>query len=536
ERVSAGLDESETDARRGNVWVLPMLADDRRLAGMLVAALDTRESDRLWADELQTLNEQLQLANETLQTQLQEVHAARRADDERNQFLAMLAHELRNPLAGIASASYVLRQRLETGGDRTVEQALRVVDRQVKHQARLLDDLLDVSRMVLGKIALRLESVDLVVIVRQAIEAASFGIHSRAQALRVELPDEPVVVTGDAIRLEQIVTNLLGNAVKYTPAAGRIDLRLSTADETAVLKVSDSGMGIEPELLDKIFELFTQGDVTRARAAGGLGIGLTIARALVELHGGTITARSAGRDRGATFEVRLPRRQAPASAPPVAEPEPARAARRILVVDDNRDVRELLRVVLELHGHRVQEAIDGVQAVKLAVEWVPDIALIDIGLPEIDGYEVARRIRRRLGASVRLFALTGYGDAEAHRLAERQRHEVAARGLPGAQPPHSLGRLVPAGHDERAVGDEDALLHAVEQPQVVGIETLELGRSRLQLGVERSQLRVRHLQLLHRRLQLFVGGLQLLVRRLQLLVGGLQLLVRRLQLLVGRLQ
>jgi len=415
ERVSAGLDESEPDARRGNVWVLPMLADDRRLAGMLVAALDTRESDRLWADELQTLNEQLQLANETLQTQLQEVHAARRADDERNQFLAMLAHELRNPLAGIASASYVLRQRLETGGDRTVEQALRVVDRQVKHQARLLDDLLDVSRMVLGKIALRLESVDLVVIVRQAIEAASFGIHSRAQALRVELPDEPVVVTGDAIRLEQIVTNLLGNAVKYTPAAGRIDLRLSTADETAVLKVSDSGMGIEPELLDKIFELFTQGDVTRARAAGGLGIGLTIARALVELHGGTITARSAGRDRGATFEVRLPRRQAPASAPPVAEP--ARAARRILVVDDNRDVRELLRVVLELHGHRVQEAIDGVQAVKLAVEWVPDIALIDIGLPEIDGYEVARRIRRRLGASVRLFALTGYGDAEAHRLA-----------------------------------------------------------------------------------------------------------------------
>src|SRR5207247_52084 len=164
----------------------------------------------------------------------------------------------------------------------------------------------------------RLESVDLFVIVRQAIEAASFGIHSRAQALRVELPDEPVVVTGDAIRLEQIVTNLLGNAVKYTPAAGRIDLRLSTADETAVLKVSDSGMGIEPELLDKIFELFTQGDVTRARAAGGLGIGLTIARALVELHGGTITARSAGRDRGATFEVRLPRRQAPASAPPVA--------------------------------------------------------------------------------------------------------------------------------------------------------------------------------------------------------------------------
>src|SRR3989442_733788 len=170
--------------------------------------------------------------------------------------------------------------------------------------------------MVLGKIALRLESVDLVVIVRQAIEAASFGIHSRAQALHVELPDEPVVVTGDAIRLEQIVANLLGNAVKYTPAAGRIDLRLSTADETAVLRVSDSGMGIEPELLDKIFGLFTQGDVTRARAPGGLGI-----------------------------------------------------------------------------------------------------ALIDIGLPEIDGSEVARRTRRRLGASVRLFALTGYGDPEAHRLA-----------------------------------------------------------------------------------------------------------------------
>jgi len=417
EPVSAGLHESEPDAKRWNVWVLPMRSDERRLSGMLVTALDTRESDRLWADELETLNEQLQLANEALHTQLQEVHAARRADDERTQFLAMLAHELRNPLAGIASASYVLRQRLAPGGDRTVEQALRVVDRQVKHQARLLDDLLDVSRMVLGKIALRLEPVDLVVIVRQAIEAASFGIHSRAQALHVELPDEPVVVTGDPIRLEQIVANLLGNAMKYTPAAGRIDLRVSTVGESVVLKVSDSGVGIEPEWLDKIFELFTQGDVTRARATGGLGIGLTIARTLVELHSGTITARSEGRDRGATFEIRLPQGQGPAPAPRVAEPERAREARRILVVDDNRDARELLRVVLELDGHRVLEAIDGVQAVKLAVEWVPDIALIDIGLPEIDGYEVARRIRRRLGASVRLFALTGYGDPEARRLA-----------------------------------------------------------------------------------------------------------------------
>ena len=413
----AGAKLGEPDATRWDVWIRPIRSDGRRLTGMLITALDTHESDRLWADELQTLNEQLQLANEQLQTRLDEVDAARRSDDERNRFLAMLAHELRNPLAGIASAIHVLRGRFAAGADRTVEQALRVADRQVKHQARLLDDLLDVSRMVLGKVELRLAPVDLVAIVRQAVEAASFGIHSRAQALRVELPDEPVVVTGDAIRLEQIAANLLGNAAKYTPAGGRIDLSLSTAGETAILRVSDTGVGIEPDLLDKVFELFTQGDTTRARAAGGLGIGLTIARHLVALHGGTIAARSAGRDHGATFEVRLPQRQAPAPEPRVAEPAPPRPARRILVVDDNRDAREILRVVLELDGHRVREATDGVQAVKLAVEWVPDVALIDIGLPEIDGYEVARRIRRRLGASVRLFALTGYGDPEAHRLA-----------------------------------------------------------------------------------------------------------------------
>jgi len=307
ERVSAGLDESEPDARRGNVWVLPMLADDRRLAGMLVAALDTRESDRLWADELQTLNEQLQLANETLQTQLQEVHAARRADDERNQFLAMLAHELRNPLAGIASASYVLRQRLETGGDRTVEQALRVVDRQVKHQARLLDDLLDVSRMVLGKIALRLESVDLVVIVRQAIEAASFGIHSRAQALRVELPGEPVVVATDPGRVRQVVDGLMDNALRVVPAAAPVVLAVRPADPSgfATVEVRDGGPGFTDADLALVFQRGAMSERYQGIRKVGSGLGLALAHGLVRRLGGGIEAGHAP-EGGARFTVRLP--------------------------------------------------------------------------------------------------------------------------------------------------------------------------------------------------------------------------------------
>ncbi|HEV8583474.1 MAG TPA: ATP-binding protein [Methylomirabilota bacterium] len=384
-------------------------------AATLVAAHDARAADRRWGAELQTLNEELRVLNEELNARLVELSSVKQADLERNRFLAMLAHELRNPLAGIASAVHILRKRQTGAGDRVAEQALRIAERQVKSQSRLLDDLLDVSRIVLGKISLRLETVDLAAVTRQALETVSFDARARAQKLRVELPEQPVSVLGDAVRLEQVVANLLGNAVKYTPEGGQIAVVLTATDETASLMVSDTGRGIEGELLERIFDLFVQGDTTRTRTTGGLGIGLTVARHLVELHRGTIRALSAGPDRGSVFEVCLPSTH-DAAAPREEPPAPATSARRVLVVDDNRDAREMLRTILELGGHQVRDTPDGAEAVKLAVGWTPDVALVDIGLRGIDGYEVAKRIRRRLGAGVRLIALTGYGDAEARQL------------------------------------------------------------------------------------------------------------------------
>jgi len=213
------------------------------------------------------------------------------------------------------------------------------------------------------------------------------------------------------------VANLLSNAVKYTPPGGEIGLTITATSETATLTLTDTGVGIERELLDHVFGLFTQGDATRARSAGGLGIGLTVARNLIALHGGTIEARSGGRGQGTTVTVRLPLTDEVATPRAELPPRSAQKPRRVLVVDDNCDARDMLRTILELDGHHVQDAADGAHAVRLAVEWTPDVAIIDIGLPEIDGYEVALRIRKRVGAAVRLIALTGYGDPEARDLA-----------------------------------------------------------------------------------------------------------------------
>jgi signal transduction histidine kinase/CheY-like chemotaxis protein len=396
-----------------DVWV--QRAGLGKHAATLVVAYDVREAERRWGTERQTLNEELRVMNEELNARLLELSSAKQIDVERNRFLAMLAHELRNPLAGIANAVHILRKRQTGAGDRLTEQALRIAERQVKTQSRLLDDLLDVSRIVLGKISLKMEPVDLAAITRQAVEATSLDLQARAQELRVELPNEPVAVMGDAVRLEQIVANLLGNAVKYTPAGGQITVTLTATDAAATLTVSDTGSGIESELLESVFDLFVQGDTSRGRTTGGLGIGLTVARHLVELHRGTISALSAGPDRGSTFEVCLPRARVE-EAPRPEPATPVTAARRVLVVDDNRDAREMLRTILELGGHQVRDTPDGVEAVRLAVEWAPDVALVDIGLRGIDGYEVAKRIRLRLGAALRLIALTGYGDSEARAL------------------------------------------------------------------------------------------------------------------------
>ena len=415
--VSIPTRSTRIDSRPAHIEVRPLRREDGSVAGHLIAALDGVEATSVLAEQLDTANAKLQAANDELAERLEEVQRAQRVDDERSHFLAMLAHELRNPLAAITNALYLLRRRRVAVGDRVAEQAIRIAERQARSQARLVEDLLDVSRVVLGKITLRVEPTDLITVVRDAIGTADFAVRSRAHALRAELPDHPVHVLGDSLRLEQIVSNLLANAVKYTPPGGDITITVAATADTATLTASDTGIGMEPALLERVFDLFVQGDATRSRAAGGLGIGLAVARQLVQLHGGTISARSGGRGHGSAFEVRLPRTNAAVTLPAQpAAPRPLKQ-RRILVVDDNRDARELLRTILELEGHQVHDAGDAANALRLAVEWTPDVALVDIGLPEVDGYELARRIRRRLGTSIRLVALTGYSDDEARRLA-----------------------------------------------------------------------------------------------------------------------
>ena len=343
------------------------------------------------------------------------VTAPEPAAAHKNDFLAMLAHELRNPLAAIMNALQILRQRVRE--DRVALQAVQIADRQVRHQARLLDDLLDASRVVLGKISLHSDHVDLSAVVRRAMEAVEPIFHGRAHQVTIQLPEEPLVIEGDADRLEQVMRNLLGNAAKYTGPGGAVRVSAGLEHATAVIRVSDTGVGIDPAILPRVFDLFVQADSSLARSEGGLGIGLTLVQHLVRLHGGSVVARSGGRGQGSEFEVRLPR-GAPAGAPGAAAAtagSPGRAARRVLIVEDNRDARQMLRMLLEIDGHSLEEAATARAGIELAAATAPDVVLIDIGLPDLDGYDVARAIRKRLGARVRLVALTGYGDSEARR-------------------------------------------------------------------------------------------------------------------------
>ena len=346
------------------------------------------------------------------------------ADRQKDEFLAMLAHELRNPLSAASNALHLLEDtaRAATGGVR-LHAAL---ERQIRHLSRMVDDLLDVSRITRGRIELKRVPLDVVRLVEDALLARRPSIEADGIALTLELPRGPVWVSADATRLEQVLANLLSNAVKYTSRPGSIAVRVEARPDAAVLRVRDSGIGIAPEKLDTIFDLFVQGDVTLDRSAGGLGIGLTLVRRLVEMHGGSVRAESAGPGRGAEFIVRLPTIASPAQAS-LAAIAPTAAARaaiavgaRVLVVEDLTDTRETLCEMLALWGHEVLSAAGGPQALELVAETPPEVALIDIGLPVMDGYEVARRLRRRFGRSVFLVALTGYGQAR------DQRNAVAA--------------------------------------------------------------------------------------------------------------
>jgi signal transduction histidine kinase len=333
----------------------------------------------------------------------EEAEAAGRAKDE---FLAMLSHELRNPIGAITNAAHALSS-MPTSGER-MQRLTQIVARQSTHLTRLLDDLLDVARVTAGKIELRRRPVDLA----EIAERCSRGDGSH----RLEMQVEPAWVEGDPTRLEQVLTNLVENAFKYTPQGGTIRIEVGPDGHEAVLRVRDTGVGISSDILPKVFDLFVQGERSLDRVEGGLGIGLTLVRRLVELHGGKVEARSGGRGQGSELEVRLP-----LLAPPLEEGEvPARSsrsARRVLIIEDNPDAREALQMLLELEGHEVETAADGPAGVELAGRFLPDLILLDIGLPGENGYEVARRLAEHPARSrMHLVALTGYGQENDHLL------------------------------------------------------------------------------------------------------------------------
>jgi PAS domain S-box-containing protein len=343
------------------------------------------------------------------------------ADRRKDEFLGMLSHELRNPLAPIRNALWIL-DRSEPGTP-PARRAREIAGRQVEHLTRLVDDLLDVTRIARGKVSLRREPLDLAALVRRVVEDHRALLRERGLALGVDAPSAPVPVHGDATRLAQVLGNLLGNAAKFTPSGGRVDVSLSRAGaaraagvEEAVLRVGDTGAGIEPGLLGSIFEPFTQAKQTLARSEGGLGLGLALVKGLVALHGGRVHAESAGAGRGTEIVIALPLAPGAATAPgerrasgPAAKAPP----RHVLVVDDNRDAAETLAQLVELLGHAPDVALDG-QAALRAVERGPcvDVVLCDLGLPGMDGYEVARTLRARHGDAIRLFAVSGYAQPE----------------------------------------------------------------------------------------------------------------------------
>jgi PAS domain S-box-containing protein len=340
--------------------------------------------------------------------------AAEQASRTKDEFLAMLGHELRNPLAPIVSAIQLLKLR----GDRSAAREYQVLERQVKQMVRLVDDLLDVSRISRGKIDLKTGPIDLRDALAKATEIALPLFEQKRQELEVRAPPYPLVVNGDDARLTQVFANLLNNAAKYTPEAGRVVMTVRHNRTHIIVEIQDNGIGIDPSLLPRVFELFVQGYQGADRAAGGLGIGLTLVRSLVLLHGGEVEAHSEGLGAGSTFTVRLPLVDRMLEVEPDAELPPSVAVtpskrRQILLVDDNDDARMLLADVLATFGHRVEVAEDGPAALAILQVFKPDVAILDIGLPGMDGYELAARIRDLPDhKALRLLALTGYGQPE----------------------------------------------------------------------------------------------------------------------------
>ncbi|HEY6065521.1 MAG TPA: ATP-binding protein, partial [Thermoanaerobaculia bacterium] len=342
-------------------------------------------------------------------------NALKEADRSKNEFLATLAHELRNPLAPVRNAVEILNRKLPASPD--TRWALDVIDRQMQQMTRLIDDLLDIARITCNRLELRRERIELSDVVNAAVETSRALIEGRGHELVVSLPPQPICLDGDLTRLAQAISNLLNNAAKYTEKGGHIWVKAERHDREVELTVRDTGAGIPVEMLPRVFDMFTQVDRSLERSHGGLGIGLTLVKQLVELHGGSVSASSAGRGKGSEFVVRLPivaesAKTLPQSTFDRGHLAPARSL-RILVVDDNRDSTASLELLLELSGHGVRTAHDGLEALGAADEFRPDVVLLDIGLPKMDGYDVARALRRQpWGRAIVIIAVTGWGQEE----------------------------------------------------------------------------------------------------------------------------
>jgi len=392
--------------------IVPLFARGRGLGAMAFGSATPRRYGPVELALAEELAQRGALALDNARLYREAQDATRRKDE----FLAMLGHELRNPLAAIGGAVHVL-DRISAQTEAAVRQR-GIIARQTSHLARLVDDLLDVSRVVSGKITLKRERVELNALVSRCLQSLRARVDARRQESTFLPASEPVVVDADPVRLEQVVCNLIDNAIKYTPPEGSIRVTVERSGEEAIVRVRDTGMGIAPELLPRVFDMFAQADGSLDRAQGGLGLGLTLVRRLIEQHGGSVAARSAGTNEGSEFIVSLPVAPAMEAAPEAAAPHEARDAdfagppRHVLLVEDNVDGREALRALLELGGHRVDVAVDGPSGIDAARRVAPDVALIDIGLPGLNGYQVAQALRAAGGRRIRLVALTGYGQPE----------------------------------------------------------------------------------------------------------------------------
>ena len=416
---------AEVEAYRGRTFTITIAAiRDRQGAttGIVAAAVETTEQVRT-RSELEEQTQHLESAR------LQAVEASRAKD----QFLAMLGHELRNPLAPMVTALQVMRLR----GMQSSEQAL--LERQVAHLTRLVDDLLDISRITRGVVTLKKQPIELATIVNRALEMTSPLLEQRSHRIESDLAYRGLAVSGDPDRLAQVISNLVTNAAKYSEPKSQIRIQARRLGDRVRLSIADDGVGIAPEMMGTIFDAFVQQPQTLERSRGGLGLGLAIVKSLVEAHGGTVAARSDGVAKGSTFEIELPAIDRERTPLPIAASRAERAtvARRILIVDDNWEAADMLRIALEALGHQTQIARDGEAALEVARSFAPDLGLLDIGLPAMDGYRLARLMRA--DRNIPLVAVTGYGQD-----ADRQRALDAGFASHLVKPVdlHDLARLV----------------------------------------------------------------------------------------------